>query len=142
MLASVVPDTKTKVTSEADSAAISAPCASQAVDPSPTFARRRICARGVEFEANEECVPERMNSRQFLRERRLEAEDESFGGIDPAMRARLKSFIRFAFPYNRQSNEKKSALDLIGAYNDQLPANETPAEMMFFQKKPCNKTDA
>jgi hypothetical protein len=82
-----------------------------------------------------------LSLRQFLRKRRLEADDESFEDIDPAMHARLESFIRLAFPYNFQSKKKKSALDLINAYNDQLPANETPAEMMFrvFQKSLVTK---
>jgi hypothetical protein len=66
---------------------------------------------------------------------------KSFEDIDPVMHARLESFICFAFSYNHQSKKKKSAIDLINAYNDQLPANETPAEMIFFQKYPCYKTD-
>ena len=82
--------------------------------------------------SNEERQPESMKRRQ----RMLLEKDVKFKQIQPALRARVEAFTRFAVPYLRQCVAKPSASDLIEAYNKQLPAdqaNKLAADGTFFR---------
>ena len=96
------------------------------------FKRKATPDENHENALSDESGPATMNRRQ----RMLLEKDVKFKQIQPALRARVEAFTRFAVPYLRQCVAKPSAFDLIEAYNKQLPAdqaNKLAADGTFFR---------